>query len=97
MRITTRYKQLILKAFVASESPWCLWVFLAPADLGARGKSADTVFPEEPLYLVVCPMEALLDVRKARLRGWAPGGACRAGVARKGLAMVAEAPAEPSY
>ena len=34
---------------------------------------------------------------EARLRGWAPGGAGRDGVAQKGLAMVAEAPAEPSY
>ena len=36
-------------------------------------------------------------VREARLRVWGPGGAGKAGVARKGLAVVAEAPAEPSY
>lgn len=67
----------------------------SPADLGARGKSANTGVPEEPLHLVVCLVEAFPDGPRGETEG--PGGAGKAGVARKGLAVVAEAPAEPSY
>lgn len=61
----------------------------------ARVKSTDMEVPEEPLHLVVCPVEAFPDSPRGETER--PGGAGKAGVARKGLAVVAEAPAEPSY
>lgn len=55
-----------------------------------EGSIANTGVPEEPLHLVVCPVEAFPDGQEAKTER--PGGAGKAGVAWKGLAVVAEAP-----
>ena len=44
---------------------------------------------------MVCPVEAFPEGLRGETER--PGGAGKAGVAWKGLAVVAEAPAEPSY